>query len=107
MTRETFDEVGVNSAQSKNAVQVHTPTPISPPDTRTPPTATHQRHQPNDTEARYSESRSGVIDPDILSNALKRFEDTGRNREYTPGGSPSKKRQRRNTDRLGKINNVY
>ena len=99
MTQAIFDEVVADNAQSKNSADFHTPTLISPPDTRTPPTATHQRHQPNDVGARNSERGPGAIDPDVLSIALKNFEDSGRQREHTPGGSPSRKRQRTNWDR--------
>ena len=95
----TFEDVVANNAQSKTTADLHTPTLISPPDTRTPPTATHQRNQPSDAGARHSERGSGAIDPDVLSIALKNFEDNGRQREHTPGGSPSRKRQRTNWDR--------
>ena len=99
MTQATVDDVVARNAQSKNTAEFHTPTLISPPDTRTPPTATHQRQQPNDAETRYDEREPSAIDPNVLSNALKKFEDNGRQRELTPGGSPSRKRQRTNWDR--------
>jgi cell division cycle 20-like protein 1, cofactor of APC complex len=38
-------------------------------------------------------------DPDALSKALMEFEEAGRQRERTPGGSPSRKRQRVYNDR--------
>jgi cell division cycle 20-like protein 1 (cofactor of APC complex) len=41
-----------------------------------------------------------AIDPNALSKALlKEFEDAGRARDITPGGSPSRKRQRVYCDR--------
>jgi cell division cycle 20-like protein 1 (cofactor of APC complex) len=45
-------------------------------------------------------SVSDPIDPNVLSKALlKEFEDAGRHRDITPGGSPSRKRQRVYGDR--------
>ena len=99
MTQATLDEVAVNNAQSKNAAELHTPALISPPDTRTPPTATHQRHQPSDIGVRRSERGSEAIDPDVLSNALKTFKDSGHQRDHIQGSSPSRKRQRIYGDR--------
>ena len=40
-----------------------------------------------------------AIDPVALKNALKDFEEAGRSRDVTPGGSPSRKRQRVYGDR--------
>lgn len=44
----------------------------------------------NETEA---------VDADALTTALKDLEDSGKSRERTPGGSPSRKRQRVYGDR--------
>ncbi|KAH0559919.1 Fizzy- protein [Trichoglossum hirsutum] len=41
-----------------------------------------------------------AVDPDALSRALREFEQAGRQRERTPGQSPSRKRQRIYGDRL-------
>ncbi|KAI9771836.1 MAG: substrate-specific activator of APC-dependent proteolysis [Geoglossum simile] len=45
-------------------------------------------------------STGEVVDPDALSRALREFERAGRQRERTPGGSPSRKRQRVYGDRF-------
>lgn len=44
-------------------------------------------------------TRADGIDPDQLKGALEKFEDAGRRRDVTPGGSPSRKRQRVYGDR--------
>lgn len=46
-----------------------------------------------------SSSVANLIDPNALKNALKEYEDAGRHRDVTPGGSPSRKRQRIYGDR--------
>src|SRR5215472_14911545 len=75
-----------------NPAQSHTPPLLSPPDSKTPPTATHKRHHDlQDTTAR--DRNSEPIDPSALTRALEMFE-SGRQREHTPGPSPSRKRQR-------------
>lgn len=45
------------------------------------------------------EKRADSVDPDALSKALMEFKDTGKQRERTPAGSPSRKRQRVYGDR--------
>jgi cell division cycle 20-like protein 1 (cofactor of APC complex) len=55
-----------------------------------------------DSGARSERSRTmeAAVDPNALSKALMReFEETGRTRDVTPGGSPSRKRQRIYGDR--------
>ena len=94
-----LEERDANTAQSKIAADLHTPTLISPPETRTPPTATHQHHQSNGSRTQRGGRGSAAVDADILSSALKQFEDTGHQRDHTPGGSPSRKRQRVYGDR--------
>lgn len=77
---------------------VHTPTLISPPDSKTPPTISNKRH----SDALGNAGRDGSsepVDPHALSKALEKFEQAGRQREHTPGGSPSRKRQRMYGDR--------
>ena len=78
-----------------------TNTLVSPPDTRTPPLAAGKRNHLNRANTKGVE-RAGPepIDANALSKALKDFEDAGRTRERTPGGSPSRKRQRIYGDRL-------
>ncbi|KAK3070325.1 hypothetical protein LTS18_015133, partial [Coniosporium uncinatum] len=75
------------------------PTLLSPPDSRTPPTASHKRH--SDALAMPGRRTSAdAIDADALSKALEKFEDAGRHREHTPGESPRRKRQRVYGDRF-------
>lgn len=69
-----------------------TPTLISPPESKTPPTASHKRNQ---SLSRTSEP----IDASALSKALKDFEQAGKARERTPIASPSRKRPRIQGDR--------
>jgi hypothetical protein len=93
-------------AASEEAVtaNIHTPpTLASPPRSKTPPlqrSAQAKRNQSNTNNgvAGHSE-RSDAVDATALSIALKEFEDAGRQRERTPGGSPSRKRQRVYGDR--------
>lgn len=79
----------------------HTPTLASPPDSRTPPTATSLRGHLNG-RAMSGAHRAGSepIDARALSKALKDFEDGPGPREGTPGASPSRKRQRVYGDRF-------
>ncbi|KAK5130637.1 substrate-specific activator of APC-dependent proteolysis, partial [Cryomyces antarcticus] len=86
--------------------EVHTPTLISPPGTKTPPTATSKRPLLTDKSngsgngSRGDDRGSEPVDPDQLNKALERFEQAGRQREHTPGSSPSRKRQRIYGDRF-------
>jgi len=66
-----------------------TPTLISPPESKTPPTATHKRNQADFAHDRNSEP----VDPSALSKALEQFERAGRV-QTRPIASPSRKRQR-------------
>lgn len=73
---------------------------VSPPDTRTPPPAIGKRNHLNRANTNGIErAGSEPIDANALNKALKDFEDAGRIRERTPGGSPSRKRQRIYGDR--------
>jgi len=78
--------------------EFRTPTLISPPESKTPPTASHKRHHSANATAGKSKE-SEPIDPSALSKALEQFEQAGRQREHTPGASPSRKRQRIYGDR--------
>ncbi|KAG9238165.1 WD40-repeat-containing domain protein [Amylocarpus encephaloides] len=92
----------------KAADTLNTPPVASPPRTSTPPPATQRRrsdkraHEGNRGRGeRNGTPAADVIDPNALSKALlKEFEDAGRQRETTPGGSPSRKRQRVYGDRF-------
>ncbi|KAF2641695.1 WD40 repeat-like protein [Massarina eburnea CBS 473.64] len=75
--------------------EARTPTLISPPESKTPPTATHKRNQADFAQDRGSEP----VDPSALSKALEQFEQVGRPRER-PIASPSRKRQRIYGDRF-------
>lgn len=78
--------------------QVSTPILISPPRTRTPPTA--ETHKANGALGRPSSNPSGPLDSDELAQKLTNLEHGGRHRELTPGSSPSHKRQRVYGDRF-------
>jgi len=83
---------------------LHTPPIISPPRSKTPPPATGKRgHDANGHTNGHVRAASEAIDPDMLSRALKDFEEAGRQRDRTPGGSPSRKRQRVYGDRSVEI----
>lgn len=77
------------------------PALVSPPDIKTPPSFTGKRNHLNGSLA-HGKDRAGSepIDPSALSKALKDVEEAGNVRESTPGGSPSRKRQRIYGDRL-------
>jgi cell division cycle 20-like protein 1 (cofactor of APC complex) len=79
------------------AEEVRTPPLISPPESRTPPTA-HKRPL-NGFAPRNHDRASEPIDPTALSKALEQFDQAGRVRERTPNASPSRKRQRVYGDR--------
>ena len=99
--RETKIESHITSSiTSRTMENSRTPTLVSPPDTKTPPTTTGKQHHShghvtNGAERAGSES----VDASALSKALKDYEDAGRMRERTPGASPSRKRQRIYGDR--------
>jgi cell division cycle 20-like protein 1, cofactor of APC complex len=93
-----------HTAKTNNAL--NTPPVNTPPRAMTPPQATEKRRIERsgtvDSGARSERSKTmeAAIDPNALSKALmKEFEDTGRTRDITPGGSPSRKRQRIYGDR--------
>ena len=101
-TRETTTPSG-NSAPiiSGTIDDSRSPALVSPPDIKTPPSFTGKR---NDLKGSLAQGKdragSEPIDPSALSKALKEFEEAGNIRERTPGGSPSRKRQRIYGDRL-------
>ncbi|SLM34418.1 cell cycle regulatory protein [Lasallia pustulata] len=70
----------------------------SPPHTKTPPPGSGNRSHANGNNInRHERALSEAIDPSALSRAL---EEVGRTRERTPGGTPSRKRQRVYGDRF-------
>ncbi|KAH3920664.1 hypothetical protein HBI56_013390 [Parastagonospora nodorum] len=78
--------------------RVATPTLISPPESKTPPTAHHKRTQSLGTVAH--DRNSEPVDGSILTKALEQLEHAGRVRERTPTTSPSRKRPRIYGDRF-------
>jgi cell division cycle 20-like protein 1 (cofactor of APC complex) len=82
----------------QHADALQTPTLISPPDTKTPPTSSHKRNQGASAPI-GAEIASEPIDASALSRALEGFEQAGKVRERTPTSSPSRKRQRIYGDR--------
>ncbi|KAL9088040.1 MAG: hypothetical protein Q9165_006381 [Trypethelium subeluteriae] len=83
----------------ERARDTHTPTLLSPPESKTPPTAKGKRHL-SDNTANANGRGSEAVDPGALSKALRQFEDAGKRRERTPTASPSRKRQRVYGDRF-------
>lgn len=74
---------------------VLTPTPLSPPRSKTPPTITGKRaHSRAQSASVIHRSGSAPVNPSALNKALKQMEDAGRRREITPAGSPQRKRQK-------------
>ncbi|KAI9798102.1 MAG: substrate-specific activator of APC-dependent proteolysis [Piccolia ochrophora] len=74
-----------------------TPPLVSPPESSTPPVqlgAGGIRNQGTSQRVNGVESGVDAVDPNALSRALKDFEEGGRQLDRTPGGSPSRKRQR-------------
>lgn len=104
MMRGTTTDLHVmsNSNHHQSDGNPHTPSLVSPPGSKTPPTATSKRDYAHG-EVIGGHVRAGseavAVDADALSRALKDFEEAGRQRERTPGGSPSRKRQRVYGDR--------
>lgn len=87
---------------------LNTPPVATPPRSTTPPIVGEKRKSDRKVMADNSAQRgratgtpgADAIDPNALSKALlKEFEDAGKTRDITPGGSPSRKRQRVYGDR--------
>lgn len=93
--------MGSDSSAAQVVPSIHdteryeTPSLISPPRTRTPPTIEREPAEPRETLRANGE---GFVDSDELAKAL---ENESRRREHTPGASPSRKRQRVYGDRYG------
>ncbi len=99
---------GISRAHiAKAANSLNTPPVATPPRSATPPPAGEKRKSDRkaaEENARYGRASgtpvASAVDANDLSKALlKEFEDAGRPRDVTPGGSPSRKRQRVYGDR--------
>ncbi len=99
--RETTVESHIIASTLSHTVQdLNTPPIISPPRSKTPPPAASKRnHGANGQLAGHETAASESVDPVMLSRALKDFAEAGRQRERTPGGSPSRKKQKVYGDR--------
>jgi cell division cycle 20-like protein 1 (cofactor of APC complex) len=79
---------------------LNTPPVGTPPRSATPPPQAEKRKSDRKTTEEGVRSGADAIDPNALNKALmKEFDDAGRHRDITPGGSPSRKRQRLYGDR--------
>jgi cell division cycle 20-like protein 1 (cofactor of APC complex) len=96
MVRDDIGDAAGLAALGDNGIA--TPTLISPPESKTPPTATHTRNQAAFPTTTY-DGASEPVDASALSRALEQYDQGGRMRERTPGASPSRKRPRIYGDR--------
>jgi cell division cycle 20-like protein 1 (cofactor of APC complex) len=88
-------------ASIANKHALNTPPVGTPPRIRTPPPkAVGFANERSAGSSRTAHERStSQVDPNMLSKALMKEFEEGRTREVTPGGSPSRKRQRVYGDR--------
>ena len=100
MRETTVESHLITSTLSHTIENINTPPIISPPRSKTPPLAITKRNAVNGQMAGHERAASESLDPVVLSRALKEFEDGGRQRERTPGGSPSRKKQKVYGDRF-------
>ncbi|KAH0542574.1 hypothetical protein FGG08_003079 [Glutinoglossum americanum] len=109
--RRLEDEARPSLTNSSNLPEASAPPPYPPPapssGTKTPPlqttgkrNLTNGRAMGDGLDRRKPPAGGEAIDPDALSRALREFEQAGRQRERTPGQSPSRKRQRVYGDRF-------
>ncbi|KAF2721861.1 WD40 repeat-like protein [Polychaeton citri CBS 116435] len=95
---------GDTTNQQHALTDAHTPAMMSPPDSKTPPTVTGKRShrdagngsstaQQNQQLQQHQRSGSEPVNAGQLGKLLKEVQETGR-RSITPGGSPSRKRQK-------------
>lgn len=83
------------SDQHTEEGDLETPTMLSPPRSKTPPTITGKRaHSRHLSASAANRSGSAPVNPTALNRALKQMEDAGRRRDITPAGSPQRKRQK-------------
>lgn len=107
LQEELFSSGIARAHIAKASNSLNTPPVATPPRSATPPPAGEKRksdRKPVEENARYGRASgtpgAEAVDPNALSKALlKEFEDAGRPRDVTPGGSPSRKRQRVYGDR--------
>lgn len=72
------------------------PTPVG---SKTPPTIASKRFLGNDDSMSAVRRATEAMEADALQRRLKEIDNAGRQRERTPGRSPSRKRQRIYGDR--------
>jgi cell division cycle 20-like protein 1 (cofactor of APC complex) len=96
MARDEIAEAAGMAAHGDDGIA--TPTLISPPESKTPPTATATRNQAAFPTSTY-DGTSEPVDASALQRALEQYDQGGRMRERTPGASPSRKRPRIYGDR--------
>ncbi|CAK4031616.1 related to anaphase promoting complex, Cdc20, Cdh1, and Ama1 subunits [Lecanosticta acicola] len=93
----THDAPAQTSNQQAHA-ESQTPTPMSPPRSKTPPTITGKRPHSETHTASGNDGahRAGSepVNPIALNKALKEVERSGQRRVSTPTASPSRKRQK-------------
>lgn len=88
-TENALDQATLNRDQ--------TPTLLSPPRSKTPPTITGKRSHSHVASGAAAANRAGSSEPvsaNALNKALQHIDGTGRRRDSTPTASPSRKRQR-------------
>ncbi|MCJ1254742.1 substrate-specific activator of APC-dependent proteolysis [Lignoscripta atroalba] len=101
MRETTVESQHISTTFARIIEHPQSPSLVSPPTIDTPPPATGKHVHPNGGNVHGREREgSEAISADALSKALKEFEEAGRTRERTPGGSPSRKRQRIYGDRF-------
>lgn len=97
MKETTVEAQYFSSTVSRTVENTDIPALTSIPGTKTPPHASDNRSHANGNIINgHDRAVSEAVDPGALSRAL---EEAGRTRERTPGGSPSRKRQRVYGDR--------
>jgi cell division cycle 20-like protein 1, cofactor of APC complex len=105
ITEEIFNPTTSHTRVTNAANPLNTPPVNTPSGAMTPSPAMEKRRGersaiPDQTKSGRPRSRDTAVDPNALSKALmKEFEETGRPRNVTPSGSPSRKRQRIYGDR--------
>lgn len=78
-----------------------TPSLPTPTGSKTPPTISSKRFMATYAESGNAQRRmSETAEADALARRLKEIENASRQRDFTPGRSPSRKRQRVYGDRL-------
>lgn len=97
--RDAEADLGLAEGAGAANDDLHTPILISPPESKTPPTARNKRNITAPGAIGNGKSAE-TLDATALSRALEKFEQAGRHRDLTPGLSPSRKRQRVYGDRL-------